>query len=157
MLFQELDTWFIIYGVIKITPHFIFLSYIAAELCVRFVYDSIYLSLKHKQHVHPVPDKPMDNSDQNHVTKLLRSNSHRAQAITQQNKANQSRFRKILNSIYVWDDDFRFTTMIICIYTVAIVFLYYLTCTFIFLYLSRTTGHIAFLKSYIESSADIGM
>ncbi len=96
----------------------------------------------------------------------------------QQNKANQSwlkkrinsiyiwlkkriisiyiRLKKRITSIYVWDDDFRFTTMVVCTYTVAIVFLYYLACTFVFLYISRTTGHIAFLKSYIESSGNVG-
>ncbi len=73
-----------------------------------------------------------------------------------ENKANQSCPRKFFNSIYTWDEDFHFTTMVICTYTVAIVFVYYLTCTFVFLYTTRTTGHMAFLKSYIESSANIG-
>jgi len=72
-------------------------------------------------------------------------------------KKKQSYLKKLLNSIYVWDDDdFPFTTMVVCTYTVAVVFLYYLACTFVFLYISRTTGHIAFLKSYIESSANTG-
>jgi hypothetical protein len=74
----------------------------------------------------------------------------------QKNKANQSYLKKLLNSIYVWDEDFRFTTMVVCTYIVAIVFLYYLACTFVFLYILRTTGHIAFFKSYIESSVNTG-
>ncbi|CAF1098078.1 unnamed protein product [Rotaria sordida] len=46
---RELGTWFIIYGLIKNIPHFFFLSYIGAELCVRFVYDSIYVPVKKKK------------------------------------------------------------------------------------------------------------
>ncbi|CAF1004035.1 unnamed protein product, partial [Didymodactylos carnosus] len=37
----ELGTWFIIYGVFKNIPHYLFLSYIGAELSVRFIYESI--------------------------------------------------------------------------------------------------------------------
>ena len=70
--------------------------------------------------------------------------------------SNNSRVRKFFRSIYQWDDDFRFTTMATCTYTVAIVFLYYLACTFVFLYVSRTTGHFAFVRYYIESSFEIG-
>jgi hypothetical protein len=71
-------------------------------------------------------------------------------------KPQQSRARKFLNSIYHWDDEFRFTTMATCTYTVAIVFLYYLACTFVFLYVSRTTGHVLLLRYFIESLLHIG-
>jgi hypothetical protein len=74
-----------------------------------------------------------------------------------QKKANQSRVKKFFDSIYHWDDDFRFTTMTTCTYTVAIVFLYYLACTLVFLYISRTTGHISFIRYYIETTLNIGM
>jgi len=108
-----------------------------------------------------------------YVTKLFRRNRRRTQMIIQQkanmdnlidheyeaelqNKANQSYFKKFINSVYVWDDDFRFTTLAMCTYTVAVVFLYYLACTFVFLYISRTTGHAAFLKFYFESTFNVG-
>ncbi len=122
-----------------------------------------------------MPDEQIDDFElgKHSVTKLSRQKLRSSQLITQQNtninnpidtehedeqqnKANQSCFKKFVNSIYIWDNDFRFTTMVICTYTVAIVFLYYLACTFAFLYISRTTGHITFLKSYIESSTNIG-
>jgi len=56
-----------------------------------------------------------------------------------------------------WDDDFHFTTIATCTYTVAVVFLYYLSCTFVFLYVSQTTGYISFVKYYIETTFNIGM
>jgi hypothetical protein len=74
----------------------------------------------------------------------------------QQHEVQESRVRRFFRSIYDSDDQFRFTTMATCTYTVAIVFLYYLACTFIFFYTSRTVGHISFLKHYIESTLNIG-
>jgi hypothetical protein len=50
-----------------------------------------------------------------------------------QKKTNQSHVKKCLTSIYQSDDDFRFTTMATCTYTVAVIFLYYLACTLVFL------------------------
>jgi hypothetical protein len=74
----------------------------------------------------------------------------------QQNRANQSPFHRLINYFYHFDDDFRFTTMVMSTYTVAVVFLYYLACTFVFLYITRTTGHVAFLKHYVESRFNVG-
>ncbi|CAF4415024.1 unnamed protein product [Rotaria sp. Silwood2] len=73
----------------------------------------------------------------------------------QQNVNKQSSIKKFLEFFYNWDDDFRYTTIATCTYTVAFVFLYYLACTSVFLYMSRTKGHITFIKSYIEYSANI--
>jgi len=73
-----------------------------------------------------------------------------------QKKVNSSRVKQFLDSIYHWDDDFRFTSMATCTYTVAFVFLYYLACTLVFLYISRTTGHISFVRYYIETTFNIG-
>jgi hypothetical protein len=178
--FQELGTWFIIYGLIKTTPHFLFLSFTVAELWVRLVYDSIYVQIKKKKSIWSTPDEQIDEVELSkyYVTKLLRLTYRSTERTTKQNtntnssldkhkaeqeeKANQSKLRKFINyiyhSIYIyhWNDDFRFTTMVMCTYTVAFVFLYYLTCTFIFLNISRTTGYTSFLKSYIESSAKVG-
>jgi hypothetical protein len=108
-----------------------------------------------------------------YVTKLFRRNRYSAQRNTrqnintdniedyeheaeQQNNQKPSCFQKFINYFYHFDDDFRFTTMAMCTYTVAFVFLYYLACTFVFLYVTRTTGHAAFLKFYFESTFDVG-
>jgi len=165
-----------IYGLIKNTPHFVLLSYLCAELFLRFAYDALYVPCKKAQRIWSVPIEPLDESifAKYYVTKLLRRKRHSNQTNTipqntntdnlvdheydaeLQNRADQSYVKIFLNSIYHWDDDFRFTTMTICTYTVAIVFLYYLACTFVFLYVSRTTGHISFLRSFVESTFNIG-
>ena len=73
---MELGTWFIIYGLVKNTPHFILLSYISAELFVRFGYDSIYVPYKKKQSIWSSPVAQPDESAfaQYYVTKLFRRN-----------------------------------------------------------------------------------
>ncbi|CAF4063529.1 unnamed protein product, partial [Adineta steineri] len=175
---KELGTWFIVYGLIKNIPHFFLLSYLTAELCIRCIYDSIYIPFKKKTSIWISPIVQSDESEfaKYYVTKLFRRNTqsipitscqnlntnpdnlddhvHEADL---QNKMNQSRVKKFFDSIYQSDDDFRFTTIATCTYTVAIVFLYYLACTFVFLYLSRTTGHISYLKFYIETTFDIDL
>jgi hypothetical protein len=171
-----LGTWFIIYGLIKNIPHFFFLSYIGAELCVRFAYDSVYIPLKKNESIWSTPIVPLDESNfaKYYVIKLFRRNrfqydrntrrrkfnpdnlhdhEHEAEQLRKENK---SRFQKFINYFYESDDDFRFTTMVMSTYTVAVVFLYYLACTFVFLYITRTTGHVAFLKLYFESTFNVG-
>ncbi|CAF3690473.1 unnamed protein product [Rotaria sordida] len=171
---MELGTWFIVYGLIKTTPHFIFLSYIGAELCVRFAYDSVYVPLKKKQSIWTASVVQQDEFEfsKYYVTKLFRRNleekQQRYQKIMSSNDLNNqlhgipskkkvypSRVKKFFNWIYPWHEDFRFTTIATCTYTVALVFLYYLACTFVFLYVSRTTGHTAFIRYYIESTLNI--
>ncbi len=80
---------------------------------------------------------------------------HEHEAELQRN-AKPSRVKQFFDSIYHWDNDFRFTTMATCTYTVAMIFLYYLACTLVFLYISRTTGHISFIRHYIETTLNIG-
>ncbi|CAF0929613.1 unnamed protein product [Adineta ricciae] len=173
---RELGTWFIVYGVIKNIPHFFLLSYISGELCVRFIYDSVYVPMRKKRTIWSAPVVELDDSEYSkyYVTKLFRRN-HRSQRIVPaqnekvklenlvdyehdaevQNTINRSRVKKFFDHIYHSNNDFRFTTIATCTYTVAIVFLYYLACTFAFLYLSRTAGHISFLKFYIESTFNV--
>lgn len=91
-----------------------------------------------------------------YVKKLLQRNRPSTRICTKENKVNEWCFKKLINLIHICDDDFYFTTMVLCTYTVAIVFLYYLGWTFVFIYISRPTGHMKFIKSYIESSANIG-
>lgn len=158
---------------IKITPHFIFLSYIAAELCVRFGYDSIYVPIKKKQTIWTAPVVQTDEIAfaKFYVTKLFRRNlkarrkeyeaQMREKELAKQGKKvksskEPSRVKKFMDSIYRWDEDFRYTTLATCTYTVAVVFLYYLACTFVFLYISRTTGHISFVRHYLESTLNMG-
>jgi hypothetical protein len=135
---------------------------------VRFAYDSIYVQIKKKKSIWSIPDEQLDELElsKNYLAKSLRANQRSYKKTAKENtnidssidehETEQSLFHKFINYIYHSDDNFRFTTMVTCTYTVAFVFLYYLACTFIFLYISRTTGHISFLKYYIESSARVG-
>jgi hypothetical protein len=161
-----------IYDWIKNTPHFILLSFIAAELIVRFVYDSIYIPIKNKRSISSIPVTQSDEATfaKYYVTKLFRRNlrsnrrvdspdvnignlaAFESEAVLQK-KSNPSRVKNLLNSIYHWNDDFHFTTIVICTYTVAIIFLYYLACTLTFLYLSTTTSYISFV---METKFNIG-
>ncbi|CAF1148324.1 unnamed protein product, partial [Didymodactylos carnosus] len=171
----ELGTWFIIYGIIKNTPHFICLSYIASELTVRFLYDSCYKQVKSKKSIWASPVMEYDEYQfsRYYVMKLFRRNPKYypndqtnsvpgTTDITNDDeewrwyeKQEKSRVKLFLDKIYPWDDDFRFTTIALCTYTVAIIFLYYLACTLVFLYLSRTFGHTAFLRSYLEQVLNV--
>ncbi|CAF4174761.1 unnamed protein product, partial [Adineta steineri] len=150
----ELGTWFMIYGLIKYTPYFFFLSYLTAELFVRFAYDSIYVPIKMKKSIWKMSDDETNESKMAkfYVTKLFR---HTIIMKNNTNRNCQQYFRKFLKFIFQWQDDIYCTTMVICTYTVASIFLYYLACTFVFLYLSRTTEYILFLNSYIPSSINI--
>ena len=142
---------------------------------MRFVYDSIYVPKKKNQSIWLAPIVQSDESEfaKYYVKKLFQRGRCKSQTIPRQNtnlddvvdyeremelqkEANQSRFKKIIQCFYHSDDDFRFTTMAMCTYTVAAVFLYYLACTFVFLYIARTTGHGAFLKFYFESTFNVG-
>jgi hypothetical protein len=136
----------------------------------------MYVPIKKKRSIWSAPMAQLDESSfaKYYVTKLFRRNVRANQRIYStkvdvnnmddfeyeaelQKKANQSRVKKFFDSIYHWDDDFRFTSMTTCTYTVAIVFLYYLACTLVFLYISRTKGHISFIRYYIETTFNIGM
>ena len=101
-----------------------------------------------------------------YARKLLRPRA-RSPASTTQRKENQNKgeeaekieqscFKKMLNYIYIDDEDFRLTTMVVCTNTVAIVLLYYLVCTLAFRYTTRATWPVKLLKSYVQSSAKIG-
>ncbi|CAF3324558.1 unnamed protein product [Rotaria socialis] len=173
---MELGSWFIVYGLIKTSPHFIFLSYIGAELCVRFGYDSLYVPIKKNLSIWIAPVVQQDELEFStyYVKKLFRKNlkakqkEHQRMTALAKRKGDvvtdrqteeemkRSPLKKFFDEhIYRWDEDFRFTTIATCTYTVAIVFLYYVACTFVFLYISRTTGHISFIRYYLESTLDV--
>ncbi|CAF1043599.1 unnamed protein product [Adineta steineri] len=132
----ELNTeFFIIFGLLKNIPYFILLSYITAELFVRFAYDSIYIPIKKKQSVWSSPITQSDEYSfaKYYVTKLFRRNPSFNQQVYSKD---ESYIKKCLHSIYHWNNDFHFTTIAICTYTVAIIFLYYLSYTIILRYIS---------------------
>jgi hypothetical protein len=141
------------------------LSYITAELWIRFFYDSIYIPLRDKKSVFSSQIIQDDESEfaKYYVIKLFRQNLYE-KVITKTLNLSQSidpaivtshikhqtksTIKKYFDYIYQWDDHFRYTTLTTCTYTVAYVFLYYVACTFIFLYTSQTTNYLTDFKSY---------
>ena len=97
----------------------------------------------------------------NYVVALFRRRSrsyenYRKKFSNIENRTSRFHIQEFVAKFYEFDDNFRFSTMTTCTYTVAIVFLYYLACTFTFLYSSRTTGQVIFIKSIIEYVLQIG-
>jgi len=66
-------------------------------------------------------------------------------------------FRIYVTKIYTWEDNFRYTTIVICTYTTAFIFLLYLTCNLIFLYTTEKKNYITSLKRILERILNIGM
>ena len=135
---------------VKNIPYLILLSYICAELCVRFVYDSIYIPIKKKQSLWSMPVAESDESAfaKYYVTRLFRT--------TPRTEVERSRIKKFFNSIYRRDDDFRFPTIIICTYTTVIVFTYYLVCTWVLPILSESIEHPSLIRYLNETTFNIG-
>ncbi|KAI0986633.1 hypothetical protein GJ496_007339 [Pomphorhynchus laevis] len=67
----------------------------------------------------------------------------------------QTKLRKLLSSVYVWRHDFRYSTIAVCTFVTAFVFLYYLACTLAFYHLSRTEGHGFVLNFYFKHILNI--
>ncbi|CAF4933873.1 unnamed protein product [Rotaria socialis] len=174
----ELGNWFIIFGLLKNIPYFVLLSYIGAELTVRFAYDSIYVPYKKKRSILLSSETRCEECkfSRYYVKELFRRNnrcyppittanreimhptyrSDHKNAVRLQRQGEQSRVKKFLDIIYCWDNSFRFTTMAICTYSATWVTLYYLACTCIFWHISLTTEHVSYLKVFIESIFKIG-
>ncbi|CAF2267966.1 unnamed protein product [Rotaria magnacalcarata] len=172
-LHLELGNWFIIFGLLKNIPYFVLLSYIGAELTVRFAYDSIYVPYKKKRSIWLSSETRCEEFkfSRYYVKELFRRNNRCFSTVTTANKeiihptnrndhknevkllrqGEQSWMRKFLDRIYYLDNSFRFTTMAICTYSTTWVALYYLACTCIFWHISLTTEHVSYLKFYIES------
>lgn len=129
------------------------MSYVVAELTVRCFYDSVYLALKNGRNLNEVPARSHEEADfaMYYVSELFRQRGD-----TTDEKKNRTAIKRFIHYLYPWSDQFRFSTIATCTYTVAIVFLYYLAITFGFLYLSRMTGYMSTLKNFIEYILRIG-
>ncbi|CAF0753896.1 unnamed protein product [Adineta ricciae] len=121
----QIGTWFIVYGLIAHLPHFMLLSYIAAEFGMRFVFTC--RSIYPKDYEKKVYSKPIQVSND-----------------TQHDDGS------FFDKIYKWNDDFSFTSMFISTYTVNFIILYHLSCTFTFLYTTRLMSPTLFIINTLE-------
>ncbi|CAF0844794.1 unnamed protein product [Adineta steineri] len=150
---MELGTWITIYGVLKNMPQFYLLSYISAEITIRFIYDPIYLNHMKKTGVKKQPITPDIESDMHKSTDLSPKFPNR----DNNSSTYCSHIRKFVSKIYQWNSDFQFTTIAMCAYTLAFVLLFYLTCVFTFQSIMGTSSMdllIFCLKQIIDIDAE---
>lgn len=152
----------------KNIPHFVLLSFICAELCVRLGYDSIYMCIKKKRSLWSSANIESDDFvfAKCYVTKLFRSNLRSTRLINTdrldhfqsglERKRNFSCLKTCFPSISVENDHFRLTTIATCTYTVATLFLYYFACTLLFLYITKATDYTIFIRSLLETIFNVG-
>ncbi|CAF1171105.1 unnamed protein product [Adineta steineri] len=148
---MELGTWITIYGVLKNMPQFYLLSYISAELTVRFIYDSIYLNYMKKPSVKEPP-----------MTPGIEFNIHKSTGVPPNfpnhdsgSSTYWSHIRKVVSKMYQWNPDFQFTTIATFAYTLAFVLIFYLTCVFTFQSIMGTSS-MHFLIFCLKQIVDIG-
>ncbi|CAF4844743.1 unnamed protein product, partial [Rotaria socialis] len=145
----ELGNWVIIYGLLKSAPQFILLSYIGAELAVRFFYNGIFCSKK-------INEKPEEVITPG-IGFGMHSKSSESSDSVQENNASSticSSICGILDKLNRWDKTFGFTTMSTCAYTIAFVLVFYLTCIFAFQPIMETSS-MSFLIFCLEHTLNI--
>jgi hypothetical protein len=139
--------------------HCFFFGYITAELAVRFAYDSIYMAPRTNSN-NRIPTDIGDNDFTLQRTNKNEQHTENGQLIEEEQSATNDNVdppAQCCSSIYEWEKDFRFVTIVLCTYTVAYILLIHLTCTFIFLYTTQKTSYIAFLKYILGSILKGGM
>jgi hypothetical protein len=134
----------------KNAPQFILLSYIGAELTVRFFYDSI-LS---KRKTNKKPEAPLTPGNEFDMH-LSASSFEDLPKNDNLSSTCWSKICKSIGKIYQWDKDFPFSTMTTSAYTVAFVLLFYLTCIFAFQPIVKTSS-MSFLIFCLEQILNIG-
>ena len=165
-LFQELGTWFIVYGFIRNIPHYFFLSFIGAELFTRVLYDPL-IAPRCRTQQNRLPPAAEDAEDDEAKFAMKYAYKVYKHAIKQQkrrlsmNSAQENvvkrYIRKILAKIYTPAKNYcPYTNIVVCTYSVAAVFLYYLACSFTFFYVARTTSHLIPIRTFIEQLFNLG-
>jgi hypothetical protein len=168
--------WSIGYGFAKNGVYCFLIGYIAAELTIRLFYDSMYIARKNGRNIWDLVHRKIDKYSylMDYQNKRILRKSNKRVTIGGNNIAENDNspqqgcwvrtrrflidhFRKYANRIYQMEDDFRFTTMVICTFTVAFIILIHLTSTFIFLYTTQKKSYISYSQHIFELILNIGM
>ena len=120
---------------------------------MRFFYDSIYIGRK-RGDFPTILYRPIDQYSYRPNSKKKRF--ERAEPRRPNSQGYWINISKYLDRIYQWDDTFRFTTIVICTYTVALIFLFHLTGSIILLYQYPTNNPIRYVKQLFEFLLNIG-
>jgi hypothetical protein len=122
-------------------------SYIGAAMTVCSVYDSGYLLYKKKRSVLSVAEIQLDECEylMNH-----KPNFSKKKPTSTSETMPRSCIEKVLDQIYQWDNNFRFTTIALSTYMVAFILLLYLPVTFIVLYTTLITKSMSFFIYFFQ-------
>jgi hypothetical protein len=130
---------------------------------MRLFYDSIHIARKRGKKIWKIPCRTIDEYSYERSYEADRTKQciiipdKQTESENSQQKGFINSIRKFLTSLYIWDDTFRYTTMVVCTYTVAYLFLFHLTGTTILLYNSQTNSYIRYIKEIFQVTLHIGM
>jgi hypothetical protein len=126
---------------------------------MRLFYDSIYIARERKKKIWKIPCRTIDEYSYkvDREKQCIIISEKKIENKNSKQKGFLNRIRKFVTSLYIWDDTFRYTTMVVCTYTVAYLILFHLTGTTILLYNSQTNSYIRYIKETFQVTLHIGM
>jgi hypothetical protein len=136
---------------------------------MRLLYDSIYIAVRKRgKNLLDIPHRTIDEYSYkaDHKNKCFLRNPKKniatevndnAENTNSDKKGFWNSIRKYVTLIYECDNKFRYTTMVICTYTLAYLFLFHLTGTVIVLYQTQTNSYIQYMKDIFKVMLHIGM
>lgn len=76
-------------------------------------------------------------------------------SLVSESPEDRSFFQKTRDWIYKWDENFRYSTIVLSTYLVNYIILFHLTCIFSFLYTTRKMNSLSFITNILEKILDI--
>ncbi len=126
---------------------------------MRLLYDSINIMIR-KRKVWEIPHRTIEECSykaDRENKRFLRNLKKKTATVNPDQEGCWDSIRKHVTSIYECDNKFRYTTIAVCTYTVAYIFLFHLTGTVILLYNTQTNSYIQYIKHLFEAVLNIGM
>lgn len=151
-------SWLLVYNSIKNFVHYSFVGYVSGELTIRLLYDSIYINCKRGKKISHIPYRAIEQYSYKADRKkkcFIRDLKQNTENINSDNSGCWKQIRRYCNMIYRYDPNFRYTTIAVCIYTLAYLFLFHLTGAIVLLYSERQNGYIQYIEKFFEVMLDI--
>jgi hypothetical protein len=126
---------------------------------MRLFYDSMYVAWKREKTIWEIPCRTIDeySYEVNRKKQCFIITKKKIETKNSKQKGFINSIRKFLTLLYTWDDTFRYTTVAVCTYTVAYLFLFHLTGTVILLYNTQKNSYIQYINAIFDVILDIGM
>jgi hypothetical protein len=161
-VFADLRSWSFVCGLLRNILHYFLIGRIGAELTMRLFWKvsssaeiEEYSLPKNEMEKYFVKDSEEEGGNGNFKTEVD-DNTDQAECFSGICKSITDFFQKRLEKIYKCDEKFRFTTVAICTYTVAYVFLFHLIGTLITLYTTQRKSYMHYKRYVFESLLNIG-